>query len=39
MKEDFKLICSVVLFVLYLFTGIACAYATGEVTRETGFEG
>ena len=39
MKEDFKLICSVVLFVLYLFTGIACAWATGAVTREAGFEG
>ena len=38
-KEDFKLICSVVLFVLYLFTGLACAYATGEVTREAGFNG
>ena len=39
MKENFKLICSVVLFILYLFTGISCALATGAVTRETGFEG
>ncbi len=39
MKEEFKLICSIVLFVLYLFTAIACAWATGAVTREVGFEG
>lgn len=39
MKENFKLICSVVLFVLYLFTGLACAYVTGIATVDIGFEG
>jgi hypothetical protein len=38
-KEDLKLVGSICLFISYLIFGITCAYATFEVTKETGFFG
>lgn len=38
-KEDFKMVCIVWLFILYLIFGVTCAYATFEVTKEAGFSG
>ena len=38
-KEDFKMVCIVWLFILYLIFSVSCAYATFEVTKEAGFIG
>lgn len=38
-KEVLRLVCSICLFISYLIFGITCAYATFEVTKETGFSG
>ena len=38
-KEDLKLVCSIWLFIIYLIFGVTCAYATIEITKETGFSG
>lgn len=38
-KADLKSVGSICLFISYLILGVTCAYATFEVTKETGFSG
>ena len=38
-KEDLKLFCVILLFILYVVFGVSCAYATVVVTKDAGFGG